>query len=223
MEIVSYIALVAASLGAVKGTPFLAFLALVAAFCSSLFRLAIVVEWVSRLLFVVCKCRRVLRVKTEVALGSRDLSQDYVTVRYFPSFQCFLRPSSLSTLPQMAAPSLLALRVDNDDSTPSTFWGILGAPMAGNASLLAVSLHWLAIAFKWFLRLLLVLLAIGVVLGTGALIFGSLPLRNICRGGKPKTFADRDGPSDTEMVGLDFVAAEYDPQVDLVSDSGEEY
>lgn len=122
----------------------------------------------------------------------------------------------------MAHHSSLALRVDNDDATPSTFWGFLGAPMLGNASFIAVFLHWLAIAFKWFLRLLLVLLAVGVVLGTGALIFGSLPLRNICRGGKSKTSTDRDGPSDTEMVGLEFLPAEYDPEVDLVSDSGEE-
>ena len=123
----------------------------------------------------------------------------------------------------MAAPSPLALSVDNDDATPFTLWGFLGAPMAGNASFIAVFLHWLAISFKWFLRLLLVLLAMGVVLGTGALIFGSLPLRNICCGGKSKTSTDRDEQSDTEMVGLEFLPVEYDPEVDLVSDSGEEY
>lgn len=95
--------------------------------------------------------------------------------------------------------------------------------MAGNASFLAGFLYWLAVAFKWFLRLLLVLLAVGVVLGIGALIFGSLPLHNIWRGGKSKVSTDRDGPADTEMVGLDFLATEHHLEQDLVSDSGEEY
>ena len=95
--------------------------------------------------------------------------------------------------------------------------------MAGNASFLAGFLYWLAVAFKWFLRLLLVLLAVGVVLGIGALIFGSLPLHNIWRGGKSRTSRDQDGPVDTEVVGLDFLATEHDLEQDLASDSGEEY
>lgn len=95
--------------------------------------------------------------------------------------------------------------------------------MAGNASFLAGFLFWLAVAFKWFLRLLLVLLAVGVVLGIGALIFGSLPLHNIWRGGKSRTARDRNGPVDTEIIGLNFLATEHDMEQDLISDSDEEY
>lgn len=125
----------------------------------------------------------------------------------------------------MAAPSLSSLKsVDEDPPSTTSFWGFLSATMAGNASFLATFLHGLAIAFKWFLRLLLLLLAMGVMLGLGALIFKSLPLHYICRGGKSNSStADRDGQLDTEMVGLEFLAAEYDPEQDLFSDSGEEY
>ncbi|CAD6571178.1 MAG: hypothetical protein ASARMPREDX12_004155 [Alectoria sarmentosa] len=121
----------------------------------------------------------------------------------------------------MAHPSSPSLRSD-DEATPGTFWRFLGAPMAGNASFLAGFLYWLAVAFKWFLRLLLVLLAVGVVLGIGALIFGSLPLHNIWRGGKSRTSRDQDGPVDTEVVGLDFLATEHDLEQDLASDSADD-
>ena len=119
----------------------------------------------------------------------------------------------------MASPSLSSLNSYDEDS-PSTFWGFLGAPMAGNASFLATFLYFLAIAFKWFLRFLLLLLAVGIVLGTGALIFSSLPSQNLR---KSKTSTDRNGPADTEVIGLDVLAVEYDSHEDLISDGGEEY
>lgn len=122
----------------------------------------------------------------------------------------------------MATSSPPSLTPDNE-AAPSTFWGFLGAPMAGNASFFAGFLYFLAIAFKWFLRLLLVVLVVGIILGTGALIFGSLPFHNTRCGGKSKPSTDRDGSPDTEIVELDVLAAEFDSELDLISDSGEEY
>lgn len=95
--------------------------------------------------------------------------------------------------------------------------------MVGNASFLANFLHWLAIAFRWFLRLILVLLAAGVVLGIGALIYGSLPARSARRGGKLESCTDRDGLPDADPVELDLLATDCDPDHDQFSDSGEEY
>lgn len=80
----------------------------------------------------------------------------------------------------------------NNSTTPSTLWSFLSAPIAGNASFLAGSLHWLAIAFKWFLNLILIFLAVGVVLGIGSLIFGSLNLYPIRRGDESKGSGDGD-------------------------------
>ncbi|KAL9073992.1 MAG: hypothetical protein Q9161_002614 [Pseudevernia consocians] len=111
----------------------------------------------------------------------------------------------------MTAPSLPPLKSDNDDATRSTFWSFLGAPMVGNASFIAGFLHWLAIAFRWFLRIILFLLAVGVVLGIGALIFESLPFRHFRRGGKLRNSTDGDAPPDANLVELEFVAADYDP------------
>ena len=94
--------------------------------------------------------------------------------------------------------------------------------MAGNASVAAGFMHWLAIAFKWFLRLLLLLLAIGVVLGLGSLIFGSLPF-HIIRGGKSKPATD-DGntAASAELVELEFLAAEHDVGDGLISDDDDD-
>lgn len=101
-------------------------------------------------------------------------------------------------------------------------WGFLAAPMAGNASSVAVVVHWLAIAFKWFLRLLLLLLAIGVVLGIGALIFGALPFHDRRRGGESKTSAEGFAPPDANLVELDFLAADYDIEDMGMSDGDSE-
>lgn len=95
--------------------------------------------------------------------------------------------------------------------------------MAGNAAFIAGFLQWLAIALRWFLRILLVLLVTGIILGIGSLIFGALPFRKIRRGGKSKPSTDRDAPQDADLVELEFLAAEFDPSQDQVSDSGEEY
>ncbi|KAF6220322.1 hypothetical protein HO133_003454 [Letharia lupina] len=119
----------------------------------------------------------------------------------------------------MASPALPSLVPGNE----APFWSSLGAPMVENASFFAAFLHWLAIALRWFLRALLVLLAVGVILGIGSLIFGSLPLHQLRRGGKPKTSTDGDAPPEAELVELEFLAAEYDPAQDQSSDSGEEY
>ncbi len=108
------------------------------------------------------------------------------------------------------------------NGTSSTFWGFLGAPMAGNASFIAGFLHWLAIAFKWFLRLLLLLLVVGVVLGLGSLIFGSLPFHIIRRGGKSKSSTDGDTPSSANVVELEFLAADYHPEDGRTSESDDE-
>ena len=104
---------------------------------------------------------------------------------------------------------------------PGTFWGFLGAPMAGNASVAAGFMHWLAIAFKWFLRLILLLLAVGVVLGLGSLIFGSLPFHIIRRGGdgKSKLPADNgDTAPSADLIELEFLAADHDIGDGLISD-----
>lgn len=107
-----------------------------------------------------------------------------------------------------------SLPYDNDNATLSTVWGFLGAPMVGNASFLAGSLHVAAIAFKWFLRLLLLLLAVGVVIGIGSLISGSLSSLSIGRGGKSKTSTNEDARLDAELVELEFMAADYDESDD---------
>lgn len=122
----------------------------------------------------------------------------------------------------MTAPSLPSLKPDSDDATRSSFWSFLGAPMAGNASFIAGFLHWLAIAFRWFLRFILLLLAVGVVLGIGALIFGSLPFHNFRRGGKLKNSTDGDAPPDADLVELEFMAADYDPDDSRTSESDDE-
>ena len=85
--------------------------------------------------------------------------------------------------------------------------------MAGNASFLAGFLHWLAIAFKWFLDLILILLALGVVLGIGALVFSSLSLYNIRRpGGESKVSGDGDAALDAGLVELELTAMDYDEE-----------
>lgn len=106
----------------------------------------------------------------------------------------------------------------NDAAPSSTLWGFLGAPIAGNASFIGGILYWLAIAFRWFLRLLLLLLVAGIILGIGALIFGSLPLRNSRRGSKSM---DDNVLPDTNLVELEFLAADFDPEDDG-SDSDDE-
>ncbi len=108
------------------------------------------------------------------------------------------------------------------NGTLSAFWGFVGAPMAGNVSFIAGFLHWLAIAFKWFLRLLLLLSIVGVVLGFGSLIFGSLPFHIIRRGGKSKPSTDGDTPSSANVVELEFLAADYHAEDDRTSESDDE-
>ncbi len=110
----------------------------------------------------------------------------------------------------MSASSVPSPKPESNDATQSTFWSFLGAPIVGNASFTADILHWLAIAFRWFLRLILLLLVVGIVLGIGALIFGSLPFRNNRRGGKSKSSTDGDVPPDADLVELEFLAADYD-------------
>lgn len=102
----------------------------------------------------------------------------------------------------MASPALPSVVPGNE----APFWSSLGAPMVENASFFAAFLHWLAIALKWFLRALLVVLAVGVILGIGSLIFGSLPLQQLRRGGKPKISTDGDAPPEAELVELEFLA-----------------
>ena len=89
--------------------------------------------------------------------------------------------------------------------------------MAENASFFAGFLYWLAIAFRWFLRLFLLFLVIGVVLGVGALVFNFLRVRKL------ETSPDGDASPDADLVELDFLAAECDPHQDQTSDSGEDY
>lgn len=119
----------------------------------------------------------------------------------------------------MASPAFPSLVPGNE----APFWSSLGAPLVGNALFFAAFLHWLAIALRWFLIALLVLLAVGVMLGIGSLIFGSLPLHQLRGGGKPKISTDGDAPPEAELVELEFLAAEYEPAQDQSSDSGEEY
>lgn len=97
----------------------------------------------------------------------------------------------------------------------STFWGFLSAPIAGNASFLAGSLHWLAIAFKWFLNLLLLFLAIGFILGIGRLIFGSLNIYPMRRGDEAKDAGggNRDAGLDAGLLTeLELRAVSYDEE-----------
>lgn len=122
----------------------------------------------------------------------------------------------------MAASSLPSLEPDSNDLAPSTLWGFLGAPIAGNASFVGGFLYWLAIAFKWFLRLLLLLLAVGVILGIGALVFGSLPFRNSRRGGKSKPSMSDNATPNANLVELEFLAADYDLEDSCTSDSEDE-
>ena len=116
----------------------------------------------------------------------------------------------------MPAPSQ---KPDIHDDFSANFFAFLGAPMAGNASSIAVFVHWLATAFNWFLRLLLLLLGLGVLLGIGALIFGSLPFHKRRRGGELKTFAEGDVPPDVNSVELEFLTGDYDPEDISTSDS----
>ena len=106
----------------------------------------------------------------------------------------------------------------NDAASSSTLWGFLGASIAGNASFIGGFLYWLALAFRWFLRLLLLLLVAGIILGIGALIFGSLPLRSSRRGCKSM---DDNAIPDANLVELEFLAADYDLDDDR-SDSDDE-
>lgn len=99
----------------------------------------------------------------------------------------------------------------NDAAPSRTLWGFLGAPIAGNASFFGGLLYWLAIAFRWFLRLLLLLLVAGIILGIGALIFGSLPLRSSRCGCKSM---DDNALSDANLVELEFLDTDYDPEDD---------
>lgn len=106
-----------------------------------------------------------------------------------------------------------------NNTTPSTLWDFLGAPIAGNASFIGGCLYWLAIAFRWFLRLLLLLLAAGIVLGIGALVYGSLPLRNFRRGCKSNSSIDENAVLDANVVELEFLAADFDQEDGYISDS----
>ena len=115
-----------------------------------------------------------------------------------------------------------SIPTEDHHGTSGTFWGFLGAPMAGNASFVAGFMHWLAIAFRWFLRLLLLLLAVGVVLGLGSLIFGSLPFHIIRRGGKSKPPTDGNTPPSADLVELEFLAADYHVEDGLTSESDNE-
>ena len=95
--------------------------------------------------------------------------------------------------------------------------------MAGNASFAAGFMHWLAIAFRWFLRLLLLLLAVGVVLGLGSLIFGSLPFHIIRRRGKSKSSTEADAAPSADLVELEYLAADHDAEDEIVSESDVEF
>ena len=122
----------------------------------------------------------------------------------------------------MAASSFPSQKLDNNDTAPSTIWNLLGAPVAGNVSFLAGFLHWLAIAFKWFLNLILLLLAAGVVLGTGALIFGSLKAQSIRHSGKSKATVEEDAPLGGELIELDLMAANYELEDGFTSESDDD-
>ena len=122
----------------------------------------------------------------------------------------------------MTTSSLPSPELELNDAAPSsTLWGFLGAPIVGNASFIGGVLYWLAIASRWFLRLLLLLLVAGIILGIGALIFGSLPPRISRRGWKSTLSVDDDALPDANLVELDFLAADYDPEDDG-SDSDDE-
>ena len=122
----------------------------------------------------------------------------------------------------MTPSSLPSLETEPKDAAPSTLWSFLGAPIAGNASFIGGFLYWLAIAFRWFLRLLLVLLAAGIVLGIGALIYGSLPLRHNRRGCKSNPPGNDHAVPDANLVELEFLAADFDQEDGCLSDSDDE-
>ena len=119
----------------------------------------------------------------------------------------------------MATPSSPS---DNVTGTERTAWGFLTEPMVGNASLLAGFLHWLAIVFKWFLRVLLILLATGVMLGIASMIFSFLPPYTSRRSGESKTSANEDSSPSSDLVELDFLPADYDLEDSRSSDSDNE-
>ena len=122
----------------------------------------------------------------------------------------------------MTYPSPTAPNPENHNTTSSTIWTFLSAPIAGNASFFAGFLHWLAIAFKWFLNLILLVLAIGVMFGIGALIYGSLPSRSNSRGSESKGSGGRDAGLDMGLVELDFQGVQYDGDDTCASGSDDE-
>lgn len=126
---------------------------------------------------------------------------------------------ALSTYPIMTASSLPSPKPEPKDAASSTIWSFLGAPIAGNASFIGGFLYWLAIALRWFLRLLLLLLVAGIILGLGALIYGSLPLRNNRRGCKSKPPGNDSAVLDANVVELEFMAADFDREDGCISDS----
>ena len=122
----------------------------------------------------------------------------------------------------MTTPSPTSPNPEYHNTTSSTIWTFLSAPIAGNASFFAEFLHWLAIAFKWFLNLMLLVLAIGVMFGIVALIYGSLPSRNSSRGGESKSSGDGDSGLDVGLVELDFQGVQYDGDDTCASGSDDE-
>lgn len=94
--------------------------------------------------------------------------------------------------------------------------------MLGNASFIARLLYFLAIVFKWFLRLLLLSLAVVVVLGIGSLIFGILPFSKARGSGSSPTSTDGDALAAANLVELDFLTANHDLEGVATSDSENE-
>ena len=113
---------------------------------------------------------------------------------------------------------------NNTSLDNAAFWRFLGAPIVGNASFLATFLHGLAIAFRWFLRTLLALLAVGVVLGGGSLILGALRPGGRGGGGGSKEGSGESGDASGDsgdLVELEFLTTDYEYNYASDGDDGD--